>query len=64
MNTLIVSARKNKEGKKRLSTLLLVGMGIMYNPVKNIIKVYYNYLLKNIILVKTLPLKINKTSSI
>ena len=64
MNTLIVSARKNKEGKKRLSTLLLVGMGIMYKPVKNIIKVYYNYLLKNIILVKTLPLKINKTSSI
>ena len=64
MNTFIASARKNKEGKKRLSTLLLVGMGIMYNPVKNIIKVYYNYLLKNIILVKTLPLKINKTSNI
>ena len=64
MNTFIASARKNKEGKKHLSALPLVCMGIMYNPVKNIIKVYYNYLLKNIILVKTLPLKINKTSSI
>lgn len=61
MNIFIESTCKNRETKKRLSTPGLVCMGIMNNPVKNIVKRYYNHLLKNIILVKTLPLKIYNT---